>query len=73
MFCASRRPARAPPRAGGGTDLFLRGGVDVPEPSESPPAAGLTRILSLVMIALMLGSIIYAAWIALVNWSHIGV
>jgi hypothetical protein len=38
-----------------------------------PPAAGLSRTLSLVMIALMLGAIAYAAWIALRYWSDIGV
>jgi hypothetical protein len=38
-----------------------------------PPAAGLSRILSLVMIALMLGAIAYAAWIAVRYWSDIGV
>ena len=47
----------------------------MPEPSLSPPspAAGLTRALSLLVLSLMLGSIIYAAWIAIRNWSHIGV
>jgi hypothetical protein len=46
----------------------------VPEPSlSSPPAAGVTKALSALVIALMLGAIIYAAWIAIRNWSHIGV
>jgi hypothetical protein len=38
-----------------------------------PPAAGLSRVLSLVMIALMLGAIVYAAWIAIRYWGDIGV
>ena len=46
----------------------------VPESSlSSPPAAGVTKALSVLVIALMLGSIIYAACIAIRNWSHIGV
>jgi NADH:ubiquinone oxidoreductase subunit 4 (subunit M) len=46
----------------------------MPEPSlPSPPASGVTKALSLVVIALMVVAIIYAAWIAIRNWSHIGV
>jgi hypothetical protein len=46
----------------------------VPEPGlSSPPAAGITKALAMLVIALMLGSIIYAAYIAIRNWSHIGV
>jgi hypothetical protein len=30
-------------------------------------------VLSLVMIALMLGAVVYATWIVIRNWSHIGV
>lgn len=47
----------------------------MPEPSLSPPppAQGLIKTLSLVVMALMLVSIVYAAWIAIRNWSHIGV
>ncbi len=46
----------------------------MPDPSLSlPPAAGIIRALSLLMIALMVGAIIYATWIVIANWSHIGV
>ena len=46
----------------------------VPEPSlSSPPATGVTKALSLLVIALMVVAIIYATWIAIRNWSHIGV
>jgi hypothetical protein len=38
-----------------------------------PPAAALSRALSLVMIVLMLGAIAYAAWIAIRYWNDIGV
>jgi hypothetical protein len=45
----------------------------VPNDSETSPGAGLTRGLSLLVIALMAGAIGYTAWIVLRNWSHIGV
>jgi hypothetical protein len=45
----------------------------VPNHGDVAPGAGLTKALSLLMIALMLGSMVYAAWIAIRNWSHIGV
>ena len=46
----------------------------VPEPSlSSPPAAGVTKALLWLVIALMVVAIIYAVWIAIRNWSHIGV
>ena len=38
-----------------------------------PPAATLTRALTLLMIVLMLAAMIYAGWIAAINWSHISV
>ena len=40
---------------------------------ETTPATGLARVLSLLMIALMLCSIVYAAAIAIRYWSTIGV
>jgi hypothetical protein len=40
---------------------------------EAPPGVGLTKAVCLLIIALMLGSIAYTAWIAIRNWSHIGV
>jgi hypothetical protein len=48
-------------------------GADVRNHSDAPPAAGLTRALSLFMIALMLGAIAYAAWITIRYWKDIGV
>lgn len=45
----------------------------MPNHSDAPPGAGLTKAVSLLMIALMLGAVAYAAWIAIRNWSHIGV
>ena len=45
----------------------------MPTHSDVPPGTGLTRALSVVMIVLMLGAIIYASWIVLRNWHHIGV
>ncbi len=45
----------------------------MPEASKSPPAVVVTRTLSLVILVLMLVSILYAGWIVVVNWSHIGV
>jgi hypothetical protein len=57
-----------------GPDPPFQQGAHVPEPSlSSPPAAGVTKALSALVIALMLGAIIYATWIAIRNWSHIGV
>ena len=47
--------------------------VRVPHQVDAPPRAGLTKALSLLIIALMLGAIIYATAIAIRNWSHIGV
>jgi len=47
--------------------------LNVPNYSDAPPGAGLTKALSLLMIALMLGAIGYAAWIAMRYWRHIGV
>jgi hypothetical protein len=38
-----------------------------------PPAAGLSRMLSLVMIVLMLCAIAYATWIAIRYWGDIRV
>ena len=38
-----------------------------------PPAVGLTKALSLVIIVLILAAAGYAAWIAVVNWNAIGV
>jgi hypothetical protein len=45
----------------------------VPNHSDAPPGAGLIKALSLLMIALMLGAIAFAAWITIRYWSHIGV
>lgn len=42
-------------------------------PDAHAPAARLSRVLSLVVIALMVAAIAYSGWIALRNWSHIGV
>lgn len=57
-----------------GSDLLILRGADVPEPSlSSPPAAGVTKALAVLVIALMLVAIVYATWIAIRNWSHIGV
>lgn len=38
-----------------------------------PPAAALPRMLSLVVFALMLAAILYAAWIGIANFSRIHV
>jgi hypothetical protein len=46
----------------------------VSEPGIStPPAASLTKALAALVIVLMLVAIVYATWIAILNWSHIGV
>lgn len=45
----------------------------MPTDSDAPPAAGLTKALSFLTIALMLGAIGYATWIVIQNWNHIGV
>lgn len=45
----------------------------MPNHGDTAPNAGLTKALSLLVIVLMLGSIVYATWIAIRNWSHIGV
>lgn len=45
----------------------------MPDAGNAPPAAALTRALSLVIVALMLVAAVYATWIAIRNWSHIGV
>ena len=39
----------------------------------SAPGAGIAKALSLVMITLMVVAIVYATWVVIVNWSHIGV
>lgn len=55
-------------------DLLFQRGANVPEPSLStPPAATVTRVLAGLVMSLMLVAIIYATWIAIRNWSHIGV
>lgn len=47
----------------------------MPDPSlpAPPPAVGLTRALSLAVIALMLGAIAYSLWIVILNWNYISV
>ena len=45
----------------------------MPEPNRAAPALALTTALSWLVIALMLAAIIYAGWIAIVNWNRIGV
>jgi hypothetical protein len=52
---------------------IMRRGADVPNHSDAPPGAGLIKAVSLLTIALMLVAIAYAGWIAIRNWSHIGV
>lgn len=45
-------------------------------PMETSPVPALStalRVLGLVVLALMLGSILYAGWISAVNWNAIGV
>lgn len=42
----------------------------------APVAGGYTnlvRVLALVVLATMLGGVLYAAWISLINFSRIGV
>lgn len=46
----------------------------VSEPGlESARGAGITKALSLVMIALIVVAVVYATWIVIVNWNYIGV
>lgn len=45
----------------------------MPPQVDAPPRAGLTKALSLFIIVLMLAAIVYAASIAIRNWSAIGV
>jgi hypothetical protein len=45
----------------------------VPDPTARPPAAALTRALSWLTIALMALATVYALWMVIRNWSHIGV
>jgi hypothetical protein len=52
--------------------------VDLEDASMAPasPAgghAGLLRILTIVVLVTMLGGVLYAAWISVVNFSRIGV
>jgi hypothetical protein len=47
--------------------------VRVPTQVDTPPGAGLTKALSLLIIVLMLAAIIYAASIAIRYWSAITV
>jgi len=45
----------------------------MPNHFDAPPGIGLVRVLCLLTIALMLGAIAYAAWIAIRYWGDIGV
>ncbi len=45
----------------------------VPEILPSVPAPGLTRALFLLILLLMVGALVYAAWIAITNAGQIGV
>lgn len=57
-----------------GSGLLFQRGADVSEPSHSSqPAAGVTKALAALVLVLMLVAIVYATWIAILNWSHIGV
>ena len=57
-----------------GSGLLFQRGTDVSEPDlSSPPAASVTRPLAGLVIVLMLVAVVYATWIAIRNWSHIGV
>jgi hypothetical protein len=47
--------------------------VRVPTQVDTPPGAGVTKALSLLIIVLMLAAIIYAASIAIRYWSAITV
>jgi hypothetical protein len=47
--------------------------VGVANQVAAPPDAGLTKALSLLVLVLMLGAIVYAGWIAIRYWSDIGV
>lgn len=50
-----------------------RRGADVPNHSDAPADAGLTKVLSILIIALMLVAIGYTVWIVTRYWRHIGV
>jgi hypothetical protein len=41
--------------------------------SSGGSGVGLVRALCVLVFALMIAAMAYASWIALVNWSHIGV
>lgn len=43
------------------------------EPTIVYGGSGLTRALTVLVLVLMLGAILYSGWIAIQNWSHIGV
>lgn len=45
----------------------------MPEPLPPRQAVRLTRALLLLMLLLMLAAIVYSTWIAIRNWTHIGV
>ncbi len=45
----------------------------MPEPTIAHGGTGLTRALTLLVLVLMLAAILYSGWIAIQNWSHIGV
>ncbi len=45
----------------------------MPEILPSVPAPGLTRALFLLILLLMVGALVYAAWIAITNAGQIGV
>ena len=63
-FASVPRTTESPPQVGE---------VRVPTQVDTPPGAGVTKALSLLMIALMLAAIIYTASIAVRNWSAIAV
>jgi hypothetical protein len=42
-------------------------------PDSAPPAAALARALSWLVIALIAAAVVYASWIAFVNWDDIAV
>ncbi len=45
----------------------------MPEISPSVPAPGLTRALFLLILLLMVGAVVYAAWMAITYAGQIGV
>ena len=47
--------------------------MDAPASSPSPAVFAALKVFGWVVLALMLGSIGYAAWIAAANWGAIGV